>query len=216
MTFICRPASADIWYIQSIKKKTSEKNFDVNTRVPRRARWDFRCVLDDSLFLYLEFDLNKYLKNWLNYEVLRMKLGDLLLLLLLFIYWRFMGSCTTLQWFYTQICFFPVLTVSYIHQPVCFDVILCIYTYSTSLLCAAFIIFSGVLSYVCYSACFNTITLYALFSLLFLLTDGRSSGLLLTHSLAGGTLPTPYHRSFNNLFITIFFIYYSFCTFVLF
>ena len=109
MTFICRPASADIWYIQSIKKKTSEKNFDVNTRVPRRARWDFRCVLDDSLFLYLEFDLSKYLKNWLNYEVLRMKLGDLLLLLLLFIYWRFMGSCTTLQWFYTQICFFSCI-----------------------------------------------------------------------------------------------------------
>ena len=27
----------------------------------------------------------------------------------------------------------------------------------------------------------------------------------------GGTLPTPYHRSFKKLFITIFLIYYSFC-----
>ena len=41
---------------------------------------------------------------------------------------------------------------------------MCIYTYSTSLLYAAFIKFSEVLSCVCYSACFNTITLYALFS----------------------------------------------------
>ena len=33
--------------------------------------------------------MNKYLKNRGNYEVLQIKLGDLLLL---FIYWRFMGS----------------------------------------------------------------------------------------------------------------------------
>ena len=57
-------------------KKTSRKKFDVNTTVPRRARWDFRGVFDDSLFLYLEFDMNKYLKNWGNYEVLQIKLGD--------------------------------------------------------------------------------------------------------------------------------------------
>ena len=63
-------------------KKKNPKKFHVNTRVPRRARWD-------SLFLYLEFDMNKYLKNRGNYEVLQIKLGDLLLL---FIYWRFMGS----------------------------------------------------------------------------------------------------------------------------
>ena len=48
--------------------KTSQKKFDVNTRVPRRARWDFRGVLDDSLFLYFSFDMNKYLKNWGNYD----------------------------------------------------------------------------------------------------------------------------------------------------
>ena len=44
-------------------KKTSRKKFDVNTTVPRRTRWDFRGVFHDSLFLYLEFDMNKYLKN---------------------------------------------------------------------------------------------------------------------------------------------------------
>ena len=104
MTFICQLASVDIWYIQWTfnKKKTSQKKFDVNSRYPRRARWDFRGVLDDSLFLYLEFDMNKYLKNWGNYEVLQMKLGYLLSLLLLFIYRCFMGSCTVLRWFYTR------------------------------------------------------------------------------------------------------------------
>ena len=30
------------------KKKPSEKKFDVNTRYPRRARLDFRGVLNDS------------------------------------------------------------------------------------------------------------------------------------------------------------------------
>ena len=44
-------------------KKTSRKKFDVNTTVSRRARWDFRGVFDGSLFLYLKFDMNKYLKN---------------------------------------------------------------------------------------------------------------------------------------------------------
>ena len=84
------------------KKEKKQKKFDVNTRDPRRARWNFQGVLDDSLFLYLEFDMNKYLKNWGNYEVLQMKLGYLLSLLLLFIYRCFMGSCTVLRWFYTR------------------------------------------------------------------------------------------------------------------
>ena len=96
-----------------------------------------------------------------------------------------------------------------------------IYIYYTSLLYATFINFSEVLSCVCYSACFHTISLYVfvfetLHSSLLLLTDKRPYGLLTTHSLAAGTLPTLYHRSFNNLFIAIFLICYSFCIFVLF
>ena len=63
MTFICWPASVDIHIGFYTKKKTSEKKFDVNTRYPTRARWNFRGLLDDSLFLYLEFDMNKRLKN---------------------------------------------------------------------------------------------------------------------------------------------------------
>ena len=55
---------------QKTNKKNKPKEFDVNTRAPRRARsyclmgfcWG---VLHDSLFLYLEFDMNKYL-NWIN------------------------------------------------------------------------------------------------------------------------------------------------------
>ena len=45
------------------KKEKKQKKFDVNTRDPRRAGWNFQGVLDDSLFLYLEFDMNKYLEN---------------------------------------------------------------------------------------------------------------------------------------------------------
>ena len=37
--------------------------FDGNTRSLTRAQWDFQCVLDYSLFLYLEFNINKYLWN---------------------------------------------------------------------------------------------------------------------------------------------------------
>ena len=43
--------------------KQTQKKSGVNTRVPRPARWDFRGLLDDSLFLSLEFDMNKYLKK---------------------------------------------------------------------------------------------------------------------------------------------------------
>ena len=44
----------------------------------------------------------------------------------------------------------------------------------------------------------------------------KPPGLLATHNLAGCTLPTPYHRSFNNSLITFLKIYYSFYIFVLF
>ena len=94
-------------------KKRSEKRFDVNTRFPRRAWWEFRDVLDEILFLYLQFDMNKYLQNWGNYRYCKV-LGDLLFLLW-FIYWRFMGSWfMALQWFYTRVWIFAVLTVSYL------------------------------------------------------------------------------------------------------
>ena len=55
-------------------------------------------------------------------------------------------------------------------------------------------------------------------SLLLLLTDRRPPGLLSAHSLVGvwGNLPTPYHRIFNNLFITIFFYLLFILCFVLF
>ena len=39
-------------------------------------------------FLYLEFDVNKYLKNWGNYEVLRMELGGFIVTIFFFL-WKF-------------------------------------------------------------------------------------------------------------------------------
>ena len=63
MTFICRPVSVDIWYTLNFylnkkknknknEKKTIQKKFDVSTRVPRRARWDFRGVLEDNFYIW--------------------------------------------------------------------------------------------------------------------------------------------------------------------
>ena len=94
-------------------KKTSQKKFDVNTRDPRRARWDFQGVLDDSIFLYLDFDMNKYLKNWGNYKVLWKFEGFIIIVIIIYLL-AFMGSCAALRWFYAQIWLFPVLTVSYL------------------------------------------------------------------------------------------------------
>ena len=138
MTFICRPASVDIWYIHWIfthkkkqknktkqkttttttkknTKKTSRKKFDVNTTVSRRARWDFRGVFDGSLFLYLKFDMNKYLKNWGNYEVLRIELGGFIVTNF-FIY----GSFLALQCFCLQFWNFAVLSVLHMPYQSCF------------------------------------------------------------------------------------------------
>ena len=39
-------------------------------------------------FLYLEFDMNKHLKNWGNYEVLRMELGGFIVTIFFFL-WKF-------------------------------------------------------------------------------------------------------------------------------
>ena len=50
--------------------------------IRRRARGDFRGVLDDSLFLYLEFDMNNYLKNWGNYEIFR-KIGGFVIIVII-------------------------------------------------------------------------------------------------------------------------------------
>ena len=149
------------------------------------------------------------------------KLGDLLLLLLLFVYSHFMGSWAALRWFCMRIWIFTVLTVSYLQLQTFLKFFLCIYTYSTSLLCVAFVNFSEVLSSVCYSTCFHTVSLYpfvfrTLPSCLLLLTNRRSPDVLLAHCLAGSALSTPYHRRFTNLFITIFFILLSILCFVLF
>ena len=95
------------------KKEKKQKKFDVNTRDPRRARWDFQGVLDDSIFLYLDFDMNKYLKNWGNYKVLWKFEGFIIIVIIIYLL-AFMGSCAALRWFYAQIWLFPVLTVSYL------------------------------------------------------------------------------------------------------
>ena len=95
---------------QQQQQQKQEKKSDVKTRVPRRARWDFWGVLDDSLFfIHLKFDMNKYLKNWGNYEVLRMELGEFIVTIF-FIY----GSFHVLRCFCLQFWNFTGLSVLHI------------------------------------------------------------------------------------------------------
>ena len=57
-------------FSQNSQIKMNE-GFDINTVIlfgtlcefPRRARREFEGMLNESLFLYLEFDMNKYLRN---------------------------------------------------------------------------------------------------------------------------------------------------------
>ena len=92
MKFICRPASVDIYdiyiayFIVTQKKTKKNRNLMSTLRYPRRARRDFRGVLDESLFLYMKFKMNKYLRNCGCCHVLQSiggkgGGGDLLLLL---------------------------------------------------------------------------------------------------------------------------------------
>ena len=69
-------------------------------RYPRRARRDFRGVLDESLFLYMKFKMNKYLRNCGCCHGLQSIGGRGDLLLLLFTYWRFMRPCAALRCFF--------------------------------------------------------------------------------------------------------------------
>ena len=99
-----------------LKQKTSQKKFDANTRDPVRARWDFRGVLDEILLLYLKFSMNKYLKNWGNYEVLR-KIGGFIIIVIiicLFALYGILGCAAMILYanldFYCIDCF--ILTVA--------------------------------------------------------------------------------------------------------
>ena len=87
-----------------------------------------------------------------------------------------MGSWTALQWFCTRIWIFTVLFHAYYSQ---FVLMFFVHVYMFYLFAVCRIIdFSEVLSCVCYSACFHTISLYAfvfrtLPSLLLVLTGRR-------------------------------------------
>ena len=107
--FAGRPVLTSDISIEFLCKK-KQKKFDVNTRVPRRARWDFWGVVDDTLFLYLEFDMNKYLKNWGNYEVLQIELREFIVTIF-FIYETFLAlRCFCLQ-------FWNLAVLSALHMP---------------------------------------------------------------------------------------------------
>ena len=118
-----------IYTLNLYKKKTSEKKFDVNTTYPRRTRWDFQGVLDETLFLHLEFDINKYLKNWGSYEVLSSIGGFIIVVIIYLLALHGILRCAAMI-LYANLNFYSI--ISYLLQPLCFDVS------SLSLLYAAF------------------------------------------------------------------------------
>ena len=114
--FADRPVLTYDTYIEFLfKKKEAKRKFDVDTRYPRRARRNFPGTLDESLFLYLEFDKNKYLWNWGNQEALR-KIGEFVIIVVIIYMLVLYGSCTALQWFCTWIWIFTVLFHTYYSQ----------------------------------------------------------------------------------------------------
>ena len=206
MTFICRSTSVDIWLLHWIFiLKYREKKIDVNTRYPRLARRDFRGVLDESLFLYLEFDMD--LKNWGNCEVLWSIGGFAIFIIINLLVLYGILRCAAMI-LYANLDFFCI--DHFIPTVASLSWCVFVYMYIFYLfLYAAFINYSEVHFCVCYSACFHTINFYAfvfrtLPSLLLLLIDRRPPWSSAYPLSGGGTLPMPYHRSFNNLFITFF------------
>ena len=181
-------------YTLNFYKKTNK-----NAKRNLMSTLELRDVLDGiseacSMIVYFYIWNLTWINLWRIEEITNAnKIGEFIIII---IYWRFMESCAALRWFYTRIWLFPVFTVLYLQQSICFDVLLCIYTCCTSFMCAAFVNFSEVLYCVFYSACFHTISLCAfvfrnLPSLLLFLTDRRPPGLLPAHSLVEGTFPTP-------------------------
>ena len=79
-----------IYTLNFYKKKTTTKNKNQAKR-NLMSTLDIRDVFDGIseacsmivYFLYLEFDMNKYLKNWGNYEVLRIKLGGFIIIIII-------------------------------------------------------------------------------------------------------------------------------------
>ena len=90
---------------------------------PRRTQWVYFFIWSLTwINIWRIEETTKY------YE----KLGDLLFLLL-FIYWRFMGSCAALRGFCTRIWIFTVLLHTYYSQFVL--VYFCVYTHVLPLCC---------------------------------------------------------------------------------
>ena len=163
--------------------------------------------------------MDKYLKNWGNYEVL-WSIGGFVIFIIIYLLVLYGILRCAAMILYANLDFFCIDHFI----PTVASLFWCVFVYMYTFylfLYAAFINYSEVHFCVCYSACFHTISFYAfvfrtLPSLLLLLVNRRPPWSAAYPLSGGGTLPMPYHRSFNNLFITIFFIYYSFCIFVLF
>ena len=112
--------------------------------------------------------MNKYLKSWGNYEVLWSIEGFVIFIIIYLLALYGILRCAAMILYanleFLLYCFIPTIASLFWCIFVYIYIYIYIYIYSTSLLYAAFISFSEVLSCVCYSACFHTISLYALFS----------------------------------------------------
>ena len=112
--FAGRPVLTYDIFIEFLLKKKKQKNKNKNKTKQAKANLmstvEFRDVLDDSLFSYLEFDMNKYLKNWGNYDVLRIKLGKFIVTIFFYL-WKLPCAAMFLSAFWN----FAVLSI--LHMP---------------------------------------------------------------------------------------------------
>ena len=153
--------------------------------------------------------MNKYLQNWGNYRYCKV-LGDLLFLLWLFIgalwdpdLWR----CNDFIREFGFLLYWPFHTYNSQFVLMCF----CVYRHILPLCCMPHLLIFLKCSLAFVIVLVSTLLVFMLlFSQLCLLSYCSSPTEDQRVFCQRGTLPTPYRRSFNGLFITIFIIYYSF------
>ena len=136
MTFICRPASVDIWYIHwtFIKKKTTNKH-----RRNLMSTLEFRDLLDGiseacSMIVYFYLWNLTWINIWRNYEVLRLELGKFIVTIFFYL-WRLPCAAVFL---------FPILEFRYIEcfaytsASLIFNIFLCLNMYPSLIVSPCF------------------------------------------------------------------------------
>ena len=222
MTFICRPTSVDMSHIHWILIKNKQTNKQTNKQKNGAKRdlmstLDFRDVLDGnsetcSMKSYF------YICNltWINICRIEETTGIAKYWGICYFYYDlFIGAlwdpdlwrCNDFIREFGFLLYWPFHTYNSQFVLMCF----CVYRHILPLCCMPHLLIFLKCSLAFVIVLVSTLLVFMLlFSQLCLLSYCSSSTEDQRVFCQRGTLPTPYRRSFNGLFITIFIIYYSF------